>query len=102
MFTAASDAEEDIYVMMRAYWAHVKSQQYKAQLLKTEIATPLFQLINSNKTTHFEVYQHWSAENFVEPDSKLITKAWYQSLPGQLEKRLRRLVVDYNVFSFYG
>jgi hypothetical protein len=102
VFTAVSDAEEDIYAMMRSYWAHVKSQQYKAQQLKTEIATPLFQLISSYKTTHFEVYQQWCAENLVEPDGRLITKAWYQSLPGQLEKRLRRLVVDYNVFSFYG
>jgi len=32
----------------------------------------------------------------------LTARAWPHTLPGQLEKKLRRLISDYSVFSFYG
>jgi hypothetical protein len=102
VFTAASDNEEDLYAMMRSYWAHVKHQQQLTQKAKKELAQPLFDLINNYKKAHFDVYQKWCENNLIDPDSKLITRSWYQSLPGQLEKKLMRLVLDYNVFSFYG
>jgi hypothetical protein len=31
-----------------------------------------------------------------------ITKAWMSSFPGQLERRLLKLITEYTVFSFYG
>jgi hypothetical protein len=102
VFTAASDREEDLYAMMRSYWSHVKHQQCISKDAKKKIAQPLFDLINGYKKAHFEVYDNWCIANLVEHDSKMITRAWYQSLPGQLEKKLMKLVIDYNVFSFYG
>jgi hypothetical protein len=31
-----------------------------------------------------------------------LTKAWWQMLPGKLEKALNKLINQYNIFSFYG
>ena len=102
VFTAASDDEEDLYAMMRSYWSHVKHQQQLTKAAKKKIAQPIFELINNYKKAHFDVYNRWCENNMLEPDGKLITRSWYQSLPGQLEKKLMRLVIDYNIFSFYG
>ena len=102
VFTAASDDEEDLYAMMRSYWSHVKHQQQLTKAAKKKIAQPIFELINNYKKAHFDVYKKWCENNLIEPDGKLITRSWYQSLPGQLEKKLMRLVIDYNIFSFYG
>jgi hypothetical protein len=87
---------------MRSYWSHVKHQQQLTKTAKKKIAQPIFELINNYKKAHFDVYNKWCENNLIEPDGKLITRSWYQSLPGQLEKKLMRLVIDYNIFSFYG
>jgi hypothetical protein len=102
VFTAASDAEEDLYAMMRAYWTHVKHQQNSSKNVKKLIAQPLLEMIRSYKLTHFDVYNSWCERNQIEPEPKLITRAWYQTLVGQLEKKLLKLITDYNIFSFYG
>lgn len=102
VFTAASDAEEDLYAMMRSYWAHVKRQKTIATSAKKAIAQPLLELIRAYKLTHFDVYNSWCERQQVDSEPKLITRAWYQTLVGQLEKKLLKLITDYNVFSFYG
>jgi hypothetical protein len=102
VFTASSDAEEDLYAMMRTYWSHVKRQQTIATSVKKAIAQPLLQMIRNYKLVHFDVYNKWCENNMLEPEPKLITRSWYQSLMGQLEKKLMKLITDYNIFSFYG
>jgi hypothetical protein len=32
----------------------------------------------------------------------LTARAWPHTLPGQLEKKLKKLIADYSIFSFYG
>ena len=102
VFTASSDAEEDLYAMMRTYWSHVKRQQTMATSVKKAVAQPLLQMIRNYKLVHFDVYNKWCENNMLEPEPKLITRSWYQSLMGQLEKKLMKLITDYNIFSFYG
>jgi len=102
VFQIESDAEESIYKMMREYWAFVKSQQWEAIKQKRELAAPLLAVLQDYKTVHFEVYFEWCRDNNQEYDRTSISGAWRASLPGQLEKRLLKLVSDYTVFSFYG
>jgi hypothetical protein len=103
VFTAVSDAEEDLYQMMRTYWSHVKHQHTLSKEAKIKIAQPLFELVNSYKSAHFKVYNDWCEQNAIDPgDGTGITRAWYQSLAGQLEKKLMKLIYAYNIFSFYG
>lgn len=102
VFQIESDAEESIYKMMRDYWAFVKSQQFEAIKQKRELAAPLLAVLQDYKTVHFEVYFEWCRDNNQEYDRTSISSAWRASLPGQLEKRLLKLVSDYTVFSFYG
>ena len=106
IFQAGSDDEESIYAMMREYWSHVKESGARAKSEKMKIASPLFALINKYKIAHFDVYNEWMSTQPQDatfgPDSKGITRAWLASLPGQLEKRLFRLIYEYTIFSFYG
>jgi hypothetical protein len=102
IFQAESDAEESIYKMMREYWAHVREQQWAAITEKRKIAFPLLEMLQEYKEAHFNVYFDWCAEVGQESDRKLISQAWRVSLPGQMEKRILRLISDYTVFSFYG
>ena len=107
VFQTASDAEESMYKMMRDYWEHVKEQRKLIKNKKRELAQPLFDMIEEYKTAHFEIYWKWAdTQKQLDPtfeiDGPGITRAWMSSFPGQLEKRLLRLVTDYTIFSFYG
>ena len=102
VFQAESDAEESIYKMMRDYWSFVKDQRWLAVKEKRSLAEPLLSLMIDYKTAHFEVYSDWCEENLLEVNRTSINQAWKASIPGQLERRLLRLVSDYNIFSFYG
>jgi len=102
VFQAESDAEESIYKMMRDYWAFVKGQQLLAIREKNKLAAPLLTMLQDYKNAHFDVYSEWCQDNMQEFDRRSISQAWKASLPGQLERRLLRLVSDYTVFSFYG
>jgi hypothetical protein len=107
VFQASSDAEESIYQMMRDYWVHVQELRNRAKREKLKIAEPLLALIADYKNAHFEVYSRWVDQQRLsnpvfEPDMTGITKAWMSSFPGQLERRLLKLITEYTVFSFYG
>ena len=107
VFQASSDGEESMYKMMRDYWEHVKEQRKLIKNKKREMAQPLFDMIEEYKLVHFEIYWKWAANQSqldptFEMDGPGITRAWMSSFPGQLEKRLLRLVTDYTIFSFYG
>jgi len=107
VFQASSDAEESIYQMMRDYWAHVQELRNRAKREKLKIAEPLLALIADYKNAHFEVYSRWVDQQRLtnpvfESDMTGITKAWMSSFPGQLERRLLKLITEYTVFSFYG
>ena len=102
VFQARSDGEESIYKMMRDYWAFVKRQQWLAIQEKRRLAAPLLTMLQDYKITHFDVYSEWCQDNNQEFDRRSISQAWKASLPGQLERRLLRLVSDYTIFSFYG
>jgi hypothetical protein len=107
VFQASSDAEESIYQMMRDYWSHVQELRNRAKTEKRKIAGPLLDLISEYKNAHFEVYSRWVDEQRLknpgfEADTTGITKAWVSSFPGQLERKLLKLITEYTVFSFYG
>jgi hypothetical protein len=102
VFTIESDAEESIYSMMRAYWKHVKKQHNSAKKQKFRLAQPLFDLIAKYKNAHFEFCNAWCEENKVEIVSRSITRSYCQSLVGQLEKKIMKLIYEYTIFSFYG
>lgn len=102
VFQAESDAEESIYKMMRDYWAFVKERQWLAIKEKRRLAGPLLTMLQEYKNAHFDVYSEWCQDNSQEFDGRSISQAWKASVPGQLERRLLRLVSDYTVFSFYG
>jgi hypothetical protein len=107
VFQASSDAEESIYQMMRDYWTHVQELRNRAKTEKRKIAGPLLDLISEYKNAHFEVYSRWVDEQRLknpgfEADTTGITKAWLSSFPGQLERKLLKLITEYTVFSFYG
>jgi hypothetical protein len=107
VFQASTDAEESIYQMMREYWAHVQELRNRAKNEKLKIAALLLGLIAEYKNAHFEVYSKWVDQQRLknpafESDMTGITKAWVSSFPGQLERRLLKLITEYTVFSFYG
>lgn len=102
VFTIASDAEEDIYKMMRHYWRYVKKRHALCRTEKYKIAAPLFALVNKYKNAHFEFCGRWCVENEVPLSAQNYTRAYCQSLVGQLERSLQKLVTEYTVFSFYG
>ena len=102
VFQAESDKEESIYKMMRDYWSFVKGQQWLAIKEKRRLATPLLTMLHEYKNAHFDVYSEWCDDHKQEFDRTSISHAWRASLPGQLERRLLRLISDYTVFSFYG
>jgi hypothetical protein len=102
IFQAESDAEESIYKMMRDYWSHVRDQQCSATREKRKLALPLLEMLHEYKEAHFDVYFDWCVESQQVSDRKAISNAWRVSLPGQMERRLLRLISDYTVFSFYG
>jgi len=102
IFQIESDSEESVYKMLRDYWRHVKEQHVLAVREKKKLAQPLLEIIQDYKNKHFEVYAAWCQENNQPSESRSISQAWTASLPGQLEKRLLRLMTDYTVFSFYG
>jgi hypothetical protein len=107
VFQAASDEEESMYEMLRNYWEHVVEQRKRVKAEKYSIAKPLLDLINEYKNAHFAVYSDWVQQELeqdpaFEADHRGITKAWLSSFPGQLERRLLRLITDYTIFSFYG
>jgi hypothetical protein len=102
IFQIESDSEESVYKMLRDYWRHVKEQHVLAVREKKKLAQPMLEIIQDYKNKHFEVYAAWCQENNQPSESRSISQAWTASLPGQLEKRLLRLMTDYTVFSFYG
>ena len=102
VFQTESDKEESIYKMMRDYWGYVKDQHWAALKEKRKIAQPLLEILQEYKTAHFEMYDDWCIENRQIPEKTCISQSWRASLPGQLERRLLRLISDYTIFSFYG
>ena len=107
VFQVSSNEEESMYHMMRDYWGHVKERQKQAIKVKKEIAKPLFDMINEFNVAHYEAYNRWAELQTLqnpafERDLPGIIKAWKASFPGQLERKLHKLVSEYTIFSFYG
>ena len=102
VFTIASDAEEDIYKMMRQYWRFVKERHAAVRAEKSKLARPLLNLVNTYKNAHIQFSEKWCLENEVPLQNQSYFRSYCQSLVGQLEKRLRILIDEYTIFSFYG
>jgi len=99
--TAESDEEESIYDMMKKYWKMVLRRHTAVMEEKKKIAAPILDLVQLYKTRHFEFFNTWSATKF-KLDIGVAAKSWWQTLTGKLEKKMKQLIADYNVFSFYG
>jgi hypothetical protein len=113
MLTATADSEEAIFKMMTKYWQKVLKLQKRCIRKKRQIARPIFQLIQEYKNAYFEVcdQEHFelsllnmelAPELQQDMNATTLTKAWWQMLPGKLEKALNKLMNQYNIFSFYG
>ena len=115
VFTVESDEEEKIYEMMELYWKHVTERHRLTTQAKKFLAQPLFDLIQKYREAHFSAYAEWiqhrlfqsstsasSTSKEKDADAQNITQAWFQTLPGLLEKQLQKLATEYVVFSFYG
>jgi hypothetical protein len=102
VFTIESDSEESIYKMMRHYWRFVVERHKAVKKEKFRLAKPLFELILKFKNAHFEFCGKWCVENSIPLVAQLYTRAYCQSLVGQLEKKLLTLIYEYTIFSFYG
>ena len=113
MLTAGGDSEEAIFRMMTKYWKAVLRLQKRCIRKKRKLAAPILKLIQEYKNAYFEVCERELNEltelnKQLAPDlqqemnSTTLTKAWWQMLPGKLEKAIGKLINQYNVFSFYG
>ena len=113
MLTAGADTEEAIFRMMTKYWKKVLRLQQRCIREKRKIAAPILGLIQEYKDAFFGVAGREVDElarlNFnlapelqQEMNATTLTKAWWQLLPGKLEKALNKLIRQYNIFSFYG
>ena len=113
MLTAGADSEEAIFRMMTKYWKKVLRLQRRCIREKRKIAAPILGLIQEYKDAFFGVAGREVDElarlNFnlapelqQEMNASTLTKAWWQLLPGKLEKALNKLIRQYNIFSFYG
>ena len=102
VFTIESDAEEDIYKMMREYWKFVAERHEAVRKEKHKLARSLLLLVQTYKVAHFEFSQQWCIANQIPTQDQTYHRSYKQSLVGQLEKRLRMLINEYTVFSFYG
>ena len=115
-FVIKDDSEADIYKMMRKYWRAVLRAQIRCSGVKRKLAAPIFDLIQEYKNAYFETcrlhFDNLMALSKLLPkiDGKdqvkicpsTLTLAWWQMLPGKLERGLDRLIRQYNIFSFYG
>jgi hypothetical protein len=130
-FTAEDDTEEAIYSMMSRYWVRVLDCQLECARTKRELARPLYEILSRYEKALFDLGKQCFAEADVvepsdddddddeRPSSPLVRgqyhsagaqftaesnlgKFWRTSLPGQAARQLDRLVMDYNIFSFYG
>jgi len=120
---ASSDDESAIFRMMQEYWNGVLQCQANCRRRKLELSRPILDIVSEYKRAFFDEAHKWTAElSPFDPDTGIfdtdlaaevkhlqdthppgvIAKAWKQTLPGQLETRLRQLAVSYTVFSFYG
>jgi len=113
LLTAGADSEEAIFRMMTKYWKKILKLQQKCSAAKRKAAAPLYQLIKDYKNAYFQLCEREHSELEAlnvqlmpelrqEMNATTLTKAWWQMLPGKLEKALNKLVQQYNVFSFYG
>lgn len=114
LLTAKSDSEESIYDMMIRYWKKVLRLKKKSSRKKRQLAAPLLALVQEYKNSYFacasQHFQELERLNAQIPDCqeeskacpKNLTLAWWQMLPGKLERALNKLIGQYNVFSFYG
>ena len=114
LLTAKSDAEESIYHMMVLYWKKVLKLKKKSCAKKRLLAEPLLNLIQEYKNAYFNCcsvhFDELDKLNKQIPDcyekekvcAKTLTLAWWQMLPGKLERALNKLIGQYNIFSFYG
>ena len=108
VFVVESDEEESVYKMMRDYWSFVEEQHRLCRSLKSDLAQPLRSLVQSYKLKHVQfMVGHLPEGEVSDPGAagvqgKHINGAWLQSIPGQLERALSRLISNYAVFSFYG
>ena len=113
MLTAGADTEEAIFRMMTKYWKKVLRLQQRCIREKRKIAAPILALIQEYKDAFFGVAGrevdelarlnlNLAPELQQEMNASTLTKAWWQLLPGKLEKALNKLIRQYNIFSFYG
>jgi hypothetical protein len=113
MLTAGADTEEAIFRMMTKYWKKVLRLQQRCIREKRKIAAPILGLIQEYKDAFFGVAGrevdelarlnlNLAPELQQEMNASTLTKAWWQLLPGKLEKALNKLIRQYNIFSFYG
>ena len=121
--TAKSDEESSFFDMMKLYWNGVLKSQAACRKKKLKLAEPLLDIAQKYKSAFETACQMWISSLsscdrdtgvFDEGLAHLIDKikedhspdviyaAWRQTLPGQLEAGLKRLVQSYNIFSFYG
>ena len=113
---AEEDSEAAIYRMMKKYWRAVLGAQVRCSKAKRKIAKPIFDLVQKYKDAYFATC-HLHFDSLVKLSKELptikgvdelkisprsLTLAWWQMLPGKLERAVELLVRQYNIFSFYG
>ena len=125
VFVVESDSEEAVYKMMADYWKFVRSRHRECSRRKRELVLPLTELLVRYRLAHEQAHASWEAaencgaargppgtsasragsereEDKEDDDPPDSAGSWRQSVPGQLQKALDRLVTNYAVFSFYG
>jgi DNA polymerase type B, organellar and viral len=94
-----TETESNIFKMMESYWNHVVLVRYnRITEKKRELAQPLLDHLSAYNREHVSFCREFCKDDTID----VMIANYRNTIPGILEEKIKKLIQQYLIFSFYG